>query len=230
MTGLLVDLHYVPNLISIFTKSGLLDSGGSRRKDIPMDKNEMALAIIQVMNVTNTSLDTLIKKAPKGFWLKVSKLIGKDWGKQTNLSQTWKRSQKELIEIISSQSAKQLSALHSEPPSTAEQLTRDDVEQIVEKYLKKRLAGYEPDILNEPAEFELVPEPETVTGGPKGRRQDRKYEKISLTGDRNLWKIFRQKQKKLSCSAPRLMDSILWNFFGKPELSYAKSKSPADQS
>ena len=195
-----------------------------------MDKNQMAIAIIQVMNVTNASLDTLIKKAPKGFWLKVSRIIGKEWGKQTNLSQTWKRCQKELIEIISSQSAKQLSALHLEPPSTAEQLTRDDIEKIVENYLNKRLAGYEHNLTNEPTEFELVPEPETVTGGPKGRRQDRKYEKISLTVDRNLWKIFREKQKNLNCSAPRLMDSILWHFFGKPELSYGKLKRPADQS
>lgn len=195
-----------------------------------MDKNEIALAIIQVMNVMNTSLDTLIKKAPKGFWLQVSNIIGKHWAKQQSLSQTWKRSQKEIIEIISSQSDKQLSTLHSESPTSPEHMTRDDIEKMVENYLNKRLAGYEHNIPNEPTEFELVPEPETVTGGAKGRRQDRKYEKISVTVDKNLWKIFRQKQKKLSCSGPRLMDSILWNFFGKPELSYGNPKNPEDQS
>lgn len=190
----------------------------------------MALAIIQVMNVMNTSLDTLIKKAPTGFWLQVSKIIGKDWAKQQSLSQTWKRSQKEIIEIISGQDPKQLSALHSESPTSPEQLTRDDIEEIFEDLFNKKLAGYEHNLPNEPTEIELVPEPETVTGGAKGRRQDRKYEKISLTVDKNLWNIFRQKQNKLKCTGPRLLDSILWNFFGKPELSYAKYKSPDDQS
>jgi hypothetical protein len=96
--------------------------------------------------------------------------------------------------------------------------------------LNKKLSGYEHNLLNESTEFELVPEAETVTGGAKGRRQDRQYLKISLTVDKNLWKIFREKQKKLNCSAPRLMDSILWNFFRKPNLSYGNPKNPEDQS
>lgn len=195
-----------------------------------MDKNEMSLAIIQVMNVMNISLETLIKKAPRGFWLQVSKIIRKDWARHQNLSQTWKRSQKEIIEIISSQSDKQLSVLPSESPTSLEHVTRDDIEKIVEHVLNQRISNYEHNILNEPNTLELVPEPETVTGGAKGRRQDRQYLKISLTVDKNLWKIFRKKQKNLNCSAPRLMDSILWNFFGKPNLSYGSPKNPEDQS
>lgn len=68
---------------------------------------------------------------------------------------------------------------------------------------------------------DVPPEPETLKGTTKGgRRETREYEKISATVDRVLYKRFHNEQRERKCSTGRLLDIILWNYYGKPPLSY----------
>ena len=91
--------------------------------------------------------------------------------------------------------------------------TIDDIYRIVNEILDKRLSG-------EQIPFQLVPEPDSIKNSTPGRRTQRKYERISITIDSELWKLFKNQQKQLNCSSPRLMDSILYYHFSKPPLSY----------
>lgn len=70
---------------------------------------------------------------------------------------------------------------------------------------------------------DIPPEPATVRG-VKGRRQDRDYQKVTLTIDRALWELFEAERKGLSVSAARMMDTILWRYFGRPKLSFEKDE------
>jgi hypothetical protein len=67
---------------------------------------------------------------------------------------------------------------------------------------------------------EFPPEPDTVRGGAPGRRGNRRYRKASFTIDDELWKLFEAERDKLKLSNSRMMDTILWRYFGKPRLSY----------
>jgi hypothetical protein len=80
------------------------------------------------------------------------------------------------------------------------------------------------DILNKGnmiEEFqEMPPEPTTLKGRGKGRRENRIYCKISVTVDAALWKLFMEEQRRSKISSARLLDSILWRHYGKPQLSF----------
>jgi hypothetical protein len=56
--------------------------------------------------------------------------------------------------------------------------------------------------------------------GAIGRKQDRDFHKVTVTVDKELWKLFQREQKRLGASASRTMDTILWRHFGKPRLSF----------
>jgi hypothetical protein len=72
---------------------------------------------------------------------------------------------------------------------------------------------------------EFPPEPKDkreVGAIGKGRlKQDRKYVRKTLTIDVNLWHLFEQdmKARRIS-SAGRMVDAILWKYYGRPALSY----------
>jgi hypothetical protein len=66
------------------------------------------------------------------------------------------------------------------------------------------------------------PEPHVIKGEGKGRRENRRYTKASVTVDKVLWNLFVKERDKLRVSTGRLMDIILWRHFGKPKLSYEK--------
>lgn len=107
---------------------------------------------------------------------------------------------------------------HSLSTLSTQNITEKEVRRIVQEELDRRLSGPSASIHNE--HIELCPEADTITGEGKGRRLKRKYERVSLTIDSELWKLFRAEQKRLNTTAPRLMDSILWTYYGKPKLSF----------
>jgi hypothetical protein len=79
------------------------------------------------------------------------------------------------------------------------------------------------DEMNAMADMQDVPpEPQVITGEGKGRRENRRYTKASVTVDKVLWNLFVTERDKLRVSTGRLMDIILWRHFGKPKLSYEK--------
>ncbi len=72
-------------------------------------------------------------------------------------------------------------------------------------------------------ESDFPAEPQVVKGKGKGRRENRRYMKISLTVDETLWKLFAAEKDRLRVSSGRLMDAILWRHYGRPRLSYQES-------
>jgi hypothetical protein len=65
--------------------------------------------------------------------------------------------------------------------------------------------------------LEEPPEPERVPGT---RRENREWERVSATVDSNLMKLFNLERKKRRMSTSRLLETILWLHYGKPNLSY----------
>lgn len=84
-----------------------------------------------------------------------------------------------------------------------------------------------------PEQDDLPPEPKEIKKKPgtkgKGRsRQNRDYVRHTVTVDSSLWRLFEQdmKSRRVS-SASRMMDVILWNYYGRPTLSYmTESEKP----
>ena len=66
---------------------------------------------------------------------------------------------------------------------------------------------------------EIPPEPKTVKG-IKGRRETRTYKRYTAGIDVVLVPMFEQEMKKKGLSSGKLLDIILWNRYGKPNLSY----------
>jgi hypothetical protein len=61
-------------------------------------------------------------------------------------------------------------------------------------------------------QHEMPPQPERVT--------DRRWEKLAGTCDCELVKLFHEKRRELRLSVSQMLDYVLWNFFGKPRLSF----------
>lgn len=66
---------------------------------------------------------------------------------------------------------------------------------------------------------DMPPEPE-YRKGQKGRKQNRTYERLTVSLDANLAKLFKAEMKRRRVSSGRLMDIICWNYFGRPRLSF----------
>lgn len=70
---------------------------------------------------------------------------------------------------------------------------------------------------------EIPPRPKTIEGRGKGRKEDRKYERLTVSLDSCLFERFKKELRARNLSAGKLMDVILWNRYGKPKLSYQKA-------
>ena len=68
-------------------------------------------------------------------------------------------------------------------------------------------------------QHEMPPQPEHIT--------DRRWLKLAGTCDCELVKLFHDYRRKLRLSVSQMLDYVLWNFFGKPRLSF-QSKSSED--
>ena len=85
------------------------------------------------------------------------------------------------------------------------------IRSIIEKVLAER-QGESPDCA-----IELTPKP--------SRRNPRRYIRTTLTIDEQLWQMIQTECDRLNILPPKMIDSLIWNYFGKPKLSYEKEKS-----
>ena len=61
------------------------------------------------------------------------------------------------------------------------------------------------------------PEPVRIPGT---RRENRDWERVSATIDRNLMEFFKREKKERRLSTSRLLEMIIWLHYNKPRLSY----------
>ncbi len=66
-------------------------------------------------------------------------------------------------------------------------------------------------------QHEIPPQPERVT--------DRQWEKLAGTCDCELVRLFHGKRRELRLSVSQMLDYVLWNFFGRPRLSFESDAS-----
>ena len=109
----------------------------------------------------------------------------------------------------------------TKPPIDAEMEQR--MRDVAREVFQEMINAYDVKSLM-PTDEEMPPEPRTITGEGKGRRENRQYERITVTIDEKLADLLKQEMKARSLSAGRLMDIILWNRYNKPRLSYEKRK------
>ena len=62
--------------------------------------------------------------------------------------------------------------------------------------------------------LEFTPNP------PTGKR--RNYIRTTITVDAALWELVQEECQRLSILPPKLIDTLLWNHFGQPQLSFQK--------
>lgn len=74
---------------------------------------------------------------------------------------------------------------------------------------------------------DLPPEPE-YRKGQKGRKQNRTYERLTVSLDANLAALFRAEMKRRKVSSGRMMDIVCWHYFGKPHLSFEDTNQADD--
>lgn len=71
-------------------------------------------------------------------------------------------------------------------------------------------------------QHEMPPQPERVT--------DRHWEKLAGTCDCELAKLFQERRRELRLSVSQMLDYVLWNFFGRPRLSFqSKASEPSEE-
>jgi hypothetical protein len=101
-------------------------------------------------------------------------------------------------------------------PNEIDQALREQIKEIAREVFKEMIESLRPQAT---VAEDLPPEPKSVKGKP-GRRQNRDYEKISVTLDSALWEKFKAERDRLKVSNSRLIDIILWQRYGKPRLSF----------
>jgi hypothetical protein len=119
-----------------------------------------------------------------------------------------------------------------------EETLASQVRQVVQEEISRHVVGGT-GFRNEPKQEDddLPPEPKEIKKKPgtkaKGRsRQNRDYVRHTVTVDSTLWRLFEKDMKRRRVSsASRMMDVILWNYYGKPALSYmTESQEPEKDS
>ena len=194
-----------------------------------MDKNQIiARGIKAILDIKRWSIETIMEKTPKGFMIEVAKILPPDlpFTSTANdisnyLNKRKGQNKKDVLDIVRglyADNVDNVDNLSTEQTLQTQQLTEDDVRRIVCEEINKRLSDVEAISLNE--HTVLVPEADTIKGQGQGRRLKRDYERVSITVDRELWKLFRKEQRQLKTTSPRLMDSILWAHYGQPKLSF----------
>lgn len=97
--------------------------------------------------------------------------------------------------------------------------------RVLAKEVFQELVGSAPNVHSVPKLDDAMfpPEPQELENtGKGGRRQIREYQKLSATVDSVLFDRFRSECKDRKLSAGRMLDAILWNWYGRPELSYQR--------
>jgi len=71
-------------------------------------------------------------------------------------------------------------------------------------------------------QYDMPPQPKRVT--------DRGWEKLAGTCDCELAQLFHEKRRELRLSVSQMLDYVLWNFFGRPRLSFqSKASEPSEE-
>jgi len=105
--------------------------------------------------------------------------------------------------------------------------TTESLKAFIQVAIDERMATMTPPIPvpeQVPISEDFPPEPRIITGAGKGRRETRKYARISLTVDANLWKLVQADMERLKVSAGRMVDILLWRAYGKPKLSFEEEE------
>jgi hypothetical protein len=93
-------------------------------------------------------------------------------------------------------------------------------EGLLESAVKEVLGGLECTGME--SQHEMPPQPERVT--------DRLWEKLAGTCDCELVKLFHGRRREFRLSVSQMLDYVLWNFFGRPRLSFqSKSSDPSPE-
>ena len=203
---------------------------------MPTKDELLAHGIAAILKQRDIPIDDIVaQKAPDGFWVDVCKFLeseGHALDPKGDVVNRWSRTNKQGVrthrkDIMAIMGYDYFKYNHYVRPefrvednegvlhpqcAPGDDRFREIVREELDKFFKER--DYEVD--------QLCPEPGSVQGYGPGRKTTRKYENISTTIDSNLWALFTAKRKKLRTSAPRLMDTILWEYFGRPRLSFEK--------
>jgi hypothetical protein len=104
-------------------------------------------------------------------------------------------------------------------PSAEEWKSR--VKAVAREVFQEMFDDYKPIVKHVPIEGEETPpEPRTIRKHGKGRKENRKYKRLTVAIDVNLAERFEAEMRSRNLSAGKLMDVILWNRYGKIPLSY----------
>jgi len=190
-----------------------------------MNKPELfAKAITQTMmekDYSNVIFGS--ERLPRGFWPNVQKHLtpGVDWPAHVrSLSVYYQRHKPQVIALLSIPLQTERTE-RAEPTLQADPMTMPDIEKMIEKAIDKRFLHYqqnEQHEQNEQMDIELIPEPGVLKGGRPGRRLTRDYVKKTITVDLTLSELFDTECKRRRIPASRLLDSILWNHYGRPAI------------
>ena len=101
---------------------------------------------------------------------------------------------------------------HSEP--SAHTLTENRVREIFREMITNMERV---PIINR---ADLPPKPEKVQKLKGVPGENRKYQKVTVTIDKELWKRVEREKEVLGLSAGKTLDVILWRYFDKPKLSF----------
>jgi hypothetical protein len=110
--------------------------------------------------------------------------------------------------------------------SDQSEYSEDRVRQITEEVCQAMIQHVLSDrnmrnVLNVQDDIEAPPEPIR-----RGRKQNRIYGKLGATADAVLLELFNAEARSQGISTGRLMDTILWERYGKPILSYEMAEGP----
>ena len=165
------------------------------------------------------------KRLPRGLWFEVQKHLapGIDWPVKVNgLSTYYLRNKEEILKLLSTSP---LPAQEKQAEQTLQDihLTLCSIQEMMGKAINKGLGSYQlnnKNGSNETLKFEflLVPEPTVIKGKGPGRKLNRDFERLSVAVDKYLLTLFEEEKRKLRIPASRLLDSILWNHYGRPPI------------
>ena len=193
-----------------------------------MKKHELiAQAIKEVLDDKGWTVEYIEDEFPKKFLLEVSKKLPENLpfsNTTASLSVYVSRNRPEIFatlrRLYEDNPVNDTQTPLAEPKSQARIPTEEDISRIVNELINERLSDLHDIAHNEHTRVQLVPEPETIKGEGKGRRLTRDYERFSVTVDKELMKLFTQEVKQLKTTSPRLLDTILWERYGRPKLSF----------
>ena len=203
---------------------------------MPTKDELLAHSITVILQRRGIAIDDIVaQKVPDGFWVDVCRhleLEGHKFDIKGDIVNRWSRSnkhgvrthRKEIMAIMGYDYDKYNhyirpefkvdDKVHTLQPQGEydDERIRAIVREEISKFFEER--DYELD--------QLCPEPGAIQGYGPGVRTQRVYQNFSSTVDIELWKIFTAKRKRLRTSTPRLLDTILWEYFGRPSLSFQK--------